>query len=110
MKVALAVVLAGALSCVTMSGSSGSSSTGAPGETRIQDGTQAHLGAGLTIGAGNFWDEGGQLTCALWISGSPAGERVKKGQVLERGGRRIEVVDVARDGAKGVVVLRVSLP
>lgn len=108
MNAALAVTLAGALSCASMNGPSGSS---APGEARIQEGTQAHLGSDLRIGAGNFWDEGGQLTCALWISPSQTGERVKKGQVLERNGRRIEVVDVAREGGgKGLVVLRVSAP
>jgi len=102
-KVALAVALAGALSCASMNGPS---SSGAPGEVRLQTGTQANLGAGMMIGAGNFWDEGGQPTCALWISPSQTGERVRKGQVLERGGRRIEVLDVTA----AVVVLRVSPP
>jgi hypothetical protein len=106
-KVALAVALAGALSCASMNGPT---SSGAPGEVRIQEGTQARIGDGVMIGAGNFWDEGGQPTCALWISPSQTGERVKKGQVLERDGRRIEVVEITSAGGKGLVVLRVSPP
>lgn len=105
MRVALAVTLAGALSCASMNGPT---SSGAPGEVRIKEGTQARAAGGLMIGAGNFWDEGGQPTCALWISPSQTGERVRKGQVIERDGRRIEVVDVTSEGGKGLVVVKVS--
>jgi hypothetical protein len=56
------------------------------------------------VGAGNFWDG----ECALWISPAQNGERVKQGQVLERGGRRIEVVEISGEGTDGVVRLKVS--
>jgi hypothetical protein len=80
------------------------------GVTTVLEGTQARIGSNLTVGAGNFWEEGGQLTCALWIQPAGQGERVKKGQVLERDGQKIEVVDIRREGGKGVVDLKVTPP
>jgi hypothetical protein len=80
-----------------------------PHELRILEGASASAG-GLVIGAGNFWDEGGQPTCGLSLSSPYRTERVRPGQVLEHAGRRIEVVRFDRDGGKGVVVLKVSPP
>jgi len=72
------------------------------GSTTIED---------LHIGAGNFWEEGGQLTCQLSLSSPFRNERVKPGQVLEQAGKKIEVVRVEKGGnGKGVVTLKVSAP
>jgi hypothetical protein len=88
-------------------------------ELRVEEGTAARLDGDVQVGAGNFWEEGGQLTCGLWVtehasSAAPPAQqepvRVRKGQVVERAGRKIEVVDVTRQGDRGVVVLRVSKP
>lgn len=79
-------------------------------ELRIEEGTQARLDADQMIGAGNFWEENGRLTCGLWFSSPQEATRVHAGQVLERGGRKYEVVDVSNKGGKGVVVLRVTGP
>jgi hypothetical protein len=63
----------------------------------------------LHIGAGNFWDEGGQLTCQLSLSGPFRNERVKPGQVIDHAGKKIEVLRVEHGAnGKGQVTLRVT--
>jgi hypothetical protein len=63
----------------------------------------------LHIGAGNFWEDGGQLTCQLSLSGPFRNERVKPGQVLEQAGRKIEVLRIEKGGnGKGLVTLKVT--
>jgi len=84
-------------------------------ELRIEESTQARASADLLVGAGNFWEEEGRLTCGLWFhdgsgDGGPEHVRVRAGQVLERAGLRIEVADVTRQGGKGIAVLKVSRP
>jgi hypothetical protein len=85
----------------------------ATGELRIVETTSARVNPDLEIGTGNFWEEGGRLTCGLWITdrkagGAPEHVRVHAGQVLERAGHRLEVVDVTRDGGRGTVVLKIT--
>lgn len=110
---AAALLLVAACPREATSPSSGGTTTMTGQELRIQESTQARVDADLAIGAGNFMEEEGRLTCGLWfISSSAAQEhvRVRAGEVLERAGRRIEVVEVARRDGKGTVALRVSKP
>lgn len=109
--------LAGAVAAVVLAASCTREAAPSPamndGELRIVEATNARVGPDLEIGTGNFWEESGRLTCGLWImdrkvGGAPEHLRVHAGQVLERAGRRLEVVDVTRDGGRGTVVLKVT--
>ena len=80
-------------------------------DVTIQEGGQARLAGGLEVGASNFWEEGGQLTCALTFTAPYRTERVRQGQVLEQSGRRLEVVRIqSAGGGKGQVVVRELAP
>ena len=63
---------------------------------RIAASTQARVADDLTIGAGNCWEEDGRPTCGLWIAGAEP-RRVRAGQTLEAGARRIRVIEVDAD-------------
>ena len=77
-------------------------------ERSIIEGGSTTIGA-LHIGAGNFWEDGGQLGCQLSLSDPYQTERVKQGQVLEHAGRKIEVVRIEKStNGKGVVTVNVT--
>jgi hypothetical protein len=88
--------------------STGTGDTMSQNERSIVEGGQATFGD-LHIGTGNFWEEGGQLTCQLSLSGPFRNERVKPGQVLEQAGKKIEVLRIERGpNGKGQVTVKVT--
>ena len=110
MKLALAAALALALNCARGAPPPATTTMGS-NDVTIVEGGQARLGGGLDLGASNFWEDGGQLTCALTLSSPYRTERVRQGQVLEHAGRRLEVVGIQRGGnGRGQVVVRELAP
>jgi hypothetical protein len=86
----------------------------------VMEGTQAHLGAALSIAAGNIWedeylDERGTLqrgmTATLWLAfgsdGRPRVVKIHPGQRVEAPGHLLQVVEIA-GGQRGSVLLDVT--
>ena len=108
LRISIAAALLLGLSCAREAAPTGA--TMSQNERSIVEGGQVVFGD-LHVGAGNFWEDGGQLTCQLSLSGPFRNERVKPGQVLEQAGRKLEVVRIERDASgKGVVTVKVSAP
>jgi hypothetical protein len=68
-----------------------------PQGLRIAASTQARIDGELRIGAGNCWPEGSRPSCAIWITGAAPATyhyRVRAGETIHAGARRIEVLEV----------------
>lgn len=106
--ISIAAALLLGLSCAREAAPTPTGDTMSQNERSIVEGGQAMFGD-LHVGAGNFWEEGGQLTCQLSLSGPFRNERVKPGQVLDQAGRKIEVLRIEKGGnGKGVVTVKVT--
>jgi len=104
--ISIAAALLLALSCAREAAPTGD--TMSQNERSIVEGGQATFGD-LHVGAGNFWEEGGQLTCQLSLSGPYRTERVKPGQALDQAGRKIEVLRIEKGAnGKGLVTVKVT--
>lgn len=111
MKLTLAAALALVLGCTRGAPPAPAGTNMDSNDVTIHEGGQARLGGGFDVGASNFWEDGGQLTCALTFSSPYRTERVRQGQVLEHAGRRLEVVRIqSAGGGRGQVVVRELAP
>jgi hypothetical protein len=106
-SIAIAAAAVLALSCAREATPTGATMQQQDERSIVEGGATAF--GDLHIGAGNFWEEGGQLTCQLSLSNPFRNERVKQGQLLEQGDRKIEVLRVERgSNGKGLVTVKVT--